>query len=116
MTQAIDNPGHDPMTPDGDVNPIDTDYTAGQDNIVMNLGPFGLDIHNKVFAISALLIIIFVALTITFQTQAEPMFGSLRDWLTSSLDWFFITAGNIFVLVCLGIAISPLGRVRIGGT
>ncbi len=116
MTQAIDNPGHDPMTPDGDVNPIDTDYTAGQDNIVMNLGPFGLDIHNKVFAISALLIIIFVALTMTFQTQAEPMFGSLRDWLTSSLDWFFITAGNIFVLVCLGIAISPLGRVRIGGT
>ena len=116
MTQAIDNPGHDPMTPDGDVNPIDTDYTAGQDNIVMNLGPFGLNIHNKVFAISALLIIIFVALTMTFQTQAEPMFGSLRDWLTSSLDWFFITAGNIFVLVCLGIAISPLGRVRIGGT
>ena len=116
MTQAIDNPGHDPMTPDGDVNPIDTDYTAGQDNIVMNIGPFGLDIHNKVFAISALLIIIFVALTMTFQTQAEPMFGSLRDWLTSSLDWFFITAGNIFVLVCLGIAISPLGRVRIGGT
>ncbi len=116
MTQAIDNPGHDPTTPDGDVNPIDTDYTAGQDNIVMNLGPFGLDIHNKVFAISALLIIIFVALTMTFQTQAEPMFGSLRDWLTSSLDWFFITAGNIFVLVCLGIAISPLGRVRIGGT
>ncbi len=116
MTQAIDNPGHDPMTPDGDVNPIDTDYNAGQDNIVMNLGPFGLDIHNKVFAISALLIIIFVALTMTFQTQAEPMFGSLRDWLTSSLDWFFITAGNIFVLVCLGIAISPLGRVRIGGT
>ena len=116
MTQAIDNPGHDPTTPDGDVNPIDTDYTAGQDNIVMNLGPFGLNIHNKVFAISALLIIIFVALTMTFQTQAEPMFGSLRDWLTSSLDWFFITAGNIFVLVCLGIAISPLGRVRIGGT
>ena len=73
MTQAIDNPGHDPTTPDGDVNPIDTDYTAGQDNIVMNLGPFGLDIHNKVFAISALLIIVFVALTMTFQTQAEPI-------------------------------------------
>ncbi len=73
MTQAIDSPGHDPTTPDGDVNPIDTDYTAGQDNIVMNLGPFGLDIHNKVFAISALLIIVFVALTMTFQTQAEPI-------------------------------------------
>jgi Choline-glycine betaine transporter len=116
MNQSPDAPHHDPMTPDGDVNPIDTDYTIGQDNIVMNVGPFGLDIHNKVFAISALLIVVFVALTMTFQTQAEPLFGSVRGWLTSSLDWFFITAGNIFVVVCLGIAISPLGRVRIGGT
>lgn len=116
MSQTIEDPHHDPMTPDGDVNPIDTDYTIGQDNIVMNVGPFGLDIHNKVFAISALLVVVFVALTMTFQTQAEPLFGGVRGWLTSSLDWFFITAGNIFVVVCLGIAISPLGRVRIGGT
>lgn len=116
MPRTTDNPHHDPMSPDGDVSPIDTDYTIGQDNIVMNVGPFGLDIHNKVFALSALLIIVFVALTMAFQTQAEPMFGSIRAWLTSSLDWFFITAGNIFVVVCLGIAISPLGRVRIGGT
>ncbi len=106
----------DLMEPDGEVNPIDTDYTIGQDNIVMNVGPFGLDIHNRVFGISALVIIAFVLLTMTFQNSVEPMFGSLRGWLTSNLDWFFITAGNIFVIACLGIAISPLGRVRIGGT
>ncbi|HEY7803438.1 MAG TPA: BCCT family transporter [Orrella sp.] len=107
---------NDYMKPDGEVNPIDTDYTIGQDNIVMNVGPFGLDIHNRVFGVSALLIIIFVVLTMAFQEQAEPMFSALRGWLTSNLDWFFITAGNIFVVVCLGIAISPLGKVRIGGT
>ena len=107
---------NDYMKPDGEVNPIDTDYTIGQDNIVMNVGPFGLDIHNRVFGVSALLIIIFVVLTMAFQEQAEPMFGALRGWLTSNLDWFFITTGNIFVVVCLGIAISPLGKVRIGGT
>ena len=106
----------DLMEPDGEVNPIDTDYTIGQDNIVMNVGPFGLDIHNRVFGISALVIIAFVLLTMTFQNSVEPMFGSLRGWLTSNLDWFFITASNIFVIACLGIAISPLGRVRIGGT
>jgi BCCT family betaine/carnitine transporter len=107
---------HDPMKPDGDVNPISTDYKVGQDNIVMNLGPFGLDIHNRVFAISSLTIIAFVLLTLMFQTQVEPMFGALRGWLTSNLDWFFISAGNIFVIVCLGLAISPLGKVRLGGT
>ena len=106
----------DPMIPDGDVNPIDTDYTIGQDNIVMRVGPFGLDIHNRVFAISALLVIAFVVLTVTFQSRAEPMFASMRGWLTSSLDWFFIMSGNIFVITCILIAVSPLGRVRIGGT
>ena len=107
---------NDPMKPDGKVNPIDTDYKVGQDNIVVQVGPFGLDIHNRVFAISGLTVIAFVLLTLMFQTAAEPMFSALRGWLTSSLDWFFIGAGNIFVLVCLGLAISPLGKVRLGGT
>lgn len=107
---------NDYMKPDGEVNPIDTDYTVGQDNIVMNVGPFGLDIHNRVFGVSALVIIAFVLLTMAFQNQAEPLFADLRSWLTSNLDWFFITAGNLFVVVCLVIAFSPLGRVRIGGT
>ncbi|HRP26174.1 MAG TPA: BCCT family transporter [Thauera sp.] len=106
----------DPMAPDGAVNPIDTDYKVGQDNIIVNVGPFGLDIHNRVFAISGLMVVAFVVLTLAFQNQVEPMFTAMRGWLTSHLDWFFISAGNIFVLVCLGLAISPLGKVRLGGT
>lgn len=107
---------HDPMAPDGDVNPINTDYKIGQDNIVVQLGPLGLDIHNRVFAISGLAVVAFVLLTLMFQAQAEPLFSSLRGWLTSNLDWFFIGAGNVFVLVCVGLALSPLGKVRLGGT
>jgi BCCT family betaine/carnitine transporter len=106
----------DPMIPDGEVNPIDTDYQVGQDNIIVNVGPFGLDIHNRVFAVSALSVIVFVALTLMFQKQVEPMFSSLRGWLTANLDWFFISVGNIFVVVCVGLAVSPLGKVRLGGT
>lgn len=106
----------DPMVPDGAVNPIDTDYKVGQDNIIVNVGPFGLDIHNRVFAISGLMVVAFVVLTLAFQNQVEPMFTAMRGWLTANLDWFFISAGNIFVLVCLGLAISPLGKVRLGGT
>ncbi|WP_210546204.1 BCCT family transporter [Rhodoferax sp. PAMC 29310] len=107
---------YNPMAPDGDVNPINTDYKIGQDNIVVQFGPLGLDIHNRVFAISGLAVVAFVLLTLIFQAQAEPLFSSLRGWLTSNLDWFFIGAGNIFVLVCVGLAISPLGKVRLGGT
>lgn len=100
----------------GKANPIDTDYQVGQDNVVLSVGPFGLDIHNRVFAVSGLAIVIFVFATLIFREQVEPIFVHMRSWLTSSLDWFFILSGNIFVLVCIGLAISPLGKVRIGGT
>ena len=89
---------NDPMIPDGEVNPIDTDYQVGQDNIVVNVGPFGLDIHNRVFVISGLAVILFVAFTLAFHEQAGPFFGSIRNWITTNLDWFFLAAGNIFVI------------------
>lgn len=102
--------------PDGKVKAIDTDYQIGQDNIALKVGPFGLDIHNRVFAISGMFIILFVVFTLLFREQVEPFFSGLRNWLTSSMDWFFLSAGNIFVLVCFGLIVTPLGRVRIGGT
>lgn len=106
----------DPMIPDGEVNPIDTDYQVGQDNVVMKVGPFGLDFHNRVFAISGLAIVAFVVITLMFQNQAEPVFTNTKNWLTANLDWFFIGAANIFVLLCLFLIVSPLGNVRLGGT
>ncbi|WP_324030389.1 BCCT family transporter [Pantoea sp. JZ2] len=106
----------DPMLPDGDVAPYDTDYQVGQDNIVVNVGSFGLDIHNRVFVLSGMIIIAFIVLTLVFQSDVAPLFKGMLNWLTTRLDWFFISAGNIFVLLCLGLIISPLGKVRLGGT
>ncbi len=102
--------------PDGKVNAIDTDYQIGQDNVALKVGPFGLDIHNRVFAISGMAIVLFVVATLTFRQQVEPFFAGLRAWLVSSLDWFFLASGNVFVIVCLVLIVTPLGRVRIGGT
>lgn len=110
------NEQKDPMIPDGKVNAIDTDYQIGQDNILVKLGPFGLDIHNRVFLISGLSIVAFVMMTLLFQNQTAPLFAAMRGWLTSNLDWFFISAANIFVLLCLALIVSPLGKVRLGGT
>ncbi|MBE4239772.1 BCCT family transporter [Vibrio parahaemolyticus] len=102
--------------PDGKVNAIDTDYQIGQDNVALKVGPFGLDIHNRVFAISGMAIVLFVVATLTFRQQVEPFFAGLRAWLVSNLDWFFLASGNVFVIVCLVLVVTPLGRVRIGGT
>lgn len=104
------------IKPDGEAKLINTDYQIGQDNIAFKVGPFSLDIHNRVFLISGLMVIVFVAITLFFKAEAEPVFTSTRNWLTSNLDWFFMVATNIFVLLAIGLIISPLGRVRIGGT
>jgi BCCT family betaine/carnitine transporter len=86
-------------------------YEIGQDNIT----PFGLDIHNPVFLVSGITIILFVLYTLMFQQQAGEFLGWLRPAITSTFDWFFLASGNIFVLFALFLIVSPLGRVRLGG-
>jgi len=100
--------------PEGRTEIIETSYEIGQDNIARS-GVLSFDIHQVVFTVSALAIITFTFLTMAFQNELEPLFVGLRDWLTASLDWFFLLAGNVFVLLCLGLIVSPLGRVRLGG-
>lgn len=115
---------HDPLkelaqhdgipAPTGDANLIDTDYVIGQDNFSGNFF-FNVDIHGKVFTISSLAVVLFVVLTLALQSEVAPMFTELRNWLTGHLAWFFIGAANIFVLLCLFLIVSPLGKVRLGG-
>ncbi len=102
-------------SPEGPADIIDTDYEIGQDNINPKVGPFGLDIHNPVFLVSSLVVVAFVVLTIVFQESAGPAFDTMRKFLTSNLDWFFLSAGNIFVLVCIACIVLPIGSVRLGG-
>src|SRR5690606_19559524 len=34
---------------------------------------------------------------------------------TDTFDWFLVIAGNIFVLFCLVLIVSPFGSIRLGG-
>jgi len=102
--------------PEGASDLIHTDYSIGQDNVEGRLGPFGFDIHNPVFVISGLSIVAFVAYALIAPTQAADFFGWLRPTLTSTFDWFFLSAANIFVIFCLLLIVSPYGSVRLGGS
>ena len=86
-------------------------YRIGQDNIT----PFGLDIHNPVFLISGLTIIVFVLFALVLRTQAAAFFGWLRPAITATFDWFFLSAGNLFVIFALLLIFLPIGKVRLGG-
>ena len=78
---------------------------------------FGLDIYlTPVFVISSITIIVFIAGSLIFREQATTLFGNLRVWLTTNLDWLFMGTANLVFLFCLFVALSPLGKIRLGGS
>jgi betaine/carnitine transporter, BCCT family len=83
----------------------------GQDNVRI----LGLDVHNPVFFVSAVVIVAFVIISLIFREATGEVLGGLRTWLTSTFDWLFMLSANLFVLFCLVVAVSPLGKVRLGG-
>ena len=44
------------------------------------------------------------------------IFDNIRKWLTTNLDWLFMSTTNLVVLFCLFVALSPLGKIRLGGS
>tara|TARA_R110002096_G_scaffold43155_4_gene116202 strand:+ start:1116 stop:2759 length:1644 start_codon:yes stop_codon:yes gene_type:complete len=102
--------------PDGAADVIDTNYEIGQDNHEGSVGPIGFDIHNPVFAISGVSIVAFVFYTLALPEQSGALFSWLFSSVTKNFDWFFISVGNIFVLFCLILIVTPLGKVRLGGS
>ena len=93
----------------------ESDHVVGQDNITTSVGPFGLDIHNPVFLIAGLGIFAFVIGTLMVPEEATTLFKAMRNWVTGNFSWFFLLAGNIFVLFCLLLIVTPLGKIRLGG-
>ena len=104
----------DSDSPNG-ANDMQTDYVVGQDNIKGQLGPFGFDIHNRVFAVSALASVVFIVLTLLFPERAGSVFQSVVAFSTGTLDWYFMILVDFFILFCLALVVLPHGSVRLGG-
>ena len=78
---------------------------------------FGLDIYlTPVFVISGITIVLFIIGSLIFQDQATELFKNTRIWLTTNLDWLFMITANLVFLFCVIVAISPLGKIRLGGS
>jgi BCCT family betaine/carnitine transporter len=88
-----------------------TDYVAGQDNI----SPFGLDLHNWVFPVTAVIVVLFVIATLLFPAMAKETLDGAKWGIIASFDWFFLLSANIFVIVSLALIFMPVGKIRLGG-
>ncbi|TVP59375.1 MAG: BCCT family transporter, partial [Halomonadaceae bacterium] len=99
------------MSEKGVEDEYQTDFEPGQDNV----NPFGLDLHNPVFFISALIILVFVVGTLIVPETANALLDGAKNQILATFDWLFMTGANIFVLFCLALLVSPLGKIRLGG-
>ncbi|WP_377505078.1 BCCT family transporter [Octadecabacter sp. R77987] len=102
--------------PEGHSEVIQTDYEIGQDNIETKIGPFKIDIHNPVFVISSVMIVLFVAIALIWPEGSKETFLAVRNYVKSTFDWFFLLSANLFVLFALLLIVTPWGSVRLGGT
>ncbi|MGF1683080.1 BCCT family transporter [Photobacterium minamisatsumaniensis] len=89
-----------------------TDYSVGQDNVEK----WGFDVHNRVFALSAGLILFFlVAILLSDASTANTVLNDFKWQVINNFDGLFLWAGNIFLFFCLFLIVSPYGRIRLGG-
>ncbi|MDF3417257.1 BCCT family transporter [Sulfitobacter sp. KE29] len=110
-----DTNSHGIPEPEGKADVIDTDYEIGQDNIERQIGPFGLDIHNPVFLISGIAVVVFVFYTIALPEQAAAIFSAMFNFTTKNFDWFLIGSADLVVIFALLLIVTPFGSVRLGG-
>ncbi|APE43548.1 BCCT transporter [Sulfitobacter alexandrii] len=106
---------HGIPVPEGAADVIETEYEIGQDNIDGSFGRFGFDIHNPVFAVSAIAIVAFVFFTLALPDQAASAFSAMFDFTTKNFDWFLIGSADLVVIFALLLIVTPFGSVRLGG-
>lgn len=80
-----------------------------------NFTRFGLNMNPFVSVASAVVILVFSLYALVRLDQVDVLLQRVNDLVISNFDWVFILSSNVFIIVCITLAVSRLGRVRIGG-
>ncbi|MCR9098526.1 MAG: BCCT family transporter [bacterium] len=73
------------------------------------------DIHAPVFYPSAVIILIFIGLTLGIGEPMEEIFSTTTAGITTNAGWLLVMAVNIFLAFSLYFAFSKMGHIRLGG-
>lgn len=89
-----------------------TDYQVGQDNV----SKWGMDIHSNVFSISIGLSLLFIIILLALlPSETKDAINTIKNAALVNFDFVFMWGANILLLFAIGIAVSPLGKIRLGG-
>ena len=80
-----------------------------------NVRFMGFDVHGPVFQLSALIAIVSSALVLAMPDQAAGVLLDLRNNIMSGFDWFFSLSVSLITVFIIALALSPLGKIRLGG-
>jgi BCCT family betaine/carnitine transporter len=80
-----------------------------------NIRVLGLNFHRVIFPVSFSIVLLLVLLALSNPVVFGQTLESVKGWILKNCDWFIIIMGNLAVLFCAGLALSPLGKVRLGG-
>ncbi|AOT69305.1 BCCT family transporter [Geosporobacter ferrireducens] len=80
-----------------------------------NYTKFGLDLNPVVSIVAGVFILAFSLYALLNLEHANTVFENVKNWIITQGDWVFILSSNFFIVVCLYLALSRLGNVRIGG-
>lgn len=74
--------------------------------------------HSKKFSsvlyISTIIVALFVAWGITSPASLQSTAEKALDWMIDSFGWFYMLVAAFFVLFVIGLALSPLGKIKLG--
>lgn len=62
-----------------------------------------------------MLAIMLVVATLIMPQWFAGFFVGIRVWITTKFDWYFILVVNLYLVFLLYLAVSRLGRIRLGG-
>lgn len=81
----------------------------------VNIKILGLNFHRVIFPASILIMLILVLGALIDPPAASRLLEDIKAASLKHFDWFTMAAGNIMVLFCVVLAVSPYGKIRLGG-
>lgn len=87
----------------------------GPSPATLNIRMMGVNVHPIIFPISVLIVLALVLAALYDPAAFSQALEATKGWILQNCDWFIMITGNLAVLFCVGIALSPYGKIRLGG-
>ncbi|MEU8541502.1 BCCT family transporter [Streptomyces sp. NPDC048717] len=95
-------------------NPHFDHDTAADDGTGRPGGPPDARPDAKVIVIGMAVVVGLVGWAALGKTSFDSVSSAALDWVLANFAWLFVSAADIFLVLCLVIAVSRFGRIRLG--